>query len=87
MGYSYQKCGVQLSHIQTATTRGQCELFDFADDSLPIENRPLMTTIDQINRRFPKNLIMAATGVNKSWQPKQSEYRNVIRQTGKSWFV
>jgi DNA polymerase V len=70
MGYSYQKCGVQLSHIQPATTRGQCELFDFADDSLPTENRPLMATLDHINRRFPKKLSIAATGTDKSWQPK-----------------
>ena len=69
-GYDYQKCGVQLSHIQPATTRGQCELFDFADDSLPTENRPLMATLDQINRRFPKKLSIAATGTDKSWQPK-----------------
>ena len=70
MGYSYQKCGVQLSHIQPATTRGQCELFDFADDSLPTENPLLMATLDQINRRFPKKLSIAATGTDKSWQPK-----------------
>jgi DNA polymerase V len=70
VGYSYQKCGVQLSHLQSATTRGQCELFDFADDSLPTENRPLMATLDHINRRFPKKLSIAATGTDKSWQPK-----------------
>ena len=69
-GYDYQKCGVQLSHIQPVTTRGQCELFDFADDSLPTENRPLMATLDHINRRFPKKLSIAATGTDKSWQPK-----------------
>ena len=69
-GYDYQKCGVQLSHIQPAITLGQTELFDFADDSQPTENRPLMATVDQINKRFPKKLIMAATGVDKSWQPK-----------------
>jgi DNA polymerase V len=70
LGYNYQKCGAQLSHIQPATTSGQCELFDFADDSLPTENRPLMATLDHINRRFPKKLSIAATGVDKSWQPK-----------------
>ena len=42
LGYNYQKCGVQFSHIQPATTFGQLDLFDFADDSLPTENRPLM---------------------------------------------
>ena len=70
IGYSYQKCGVQLSNIQPAITLGQTELFDFADDSLPTENRPLMATLDQINRRFPKKLSIAATGTDKSWQPK-----------------
>jgi DNA polymerase V len=69
-GYDYQKCGVQLSHIRPAITLGQTELFDFADDSLPTENRALMATIDQINRRFPKKLSIAATGTDKSWQPK-----------------
>ena len=69
-GYDYQKCGVQLSHIQPAITLGQTELFDFTDDSLPTENRPLMATLDQINRRFPKKLSIAATGTDKSWKPK-----------------
>ena len=69
-GYDYQKCGVQLSHIQPVTTRGQCELFDFADDSLPTENRSLMATLDKINQRFPKKLSIAATGTDKSWKPK-----------------
>ncbi|MSX78577.1 MAG: DUF4113 domain-containing protein, partial [Actinobacteria bacterium] len=36
----------------------------------PTENRPLMATLDQINRRFPKKLSIAATGTDKSWQPK-----------------
>ena len=69
-GYDYQKCGVQLSHIQPVTTPGQCELFDFTDDSLPTENRPLMATLDKINQRFPKKLSIAATGTDKSWKPK-----------------
>ena len=56
--------------FQPTTTVGQFELFDFADDNLPTENSPLMATIDQINKHFPKKLIMAATGVDKSWQPK-----------------
>jgi len=69
-GYNYQKCGVQLSHIQPETTPGQLELFDFADSSLPEENRPLMAVMDNINRRFPKKLSVAATGFDKSWKPK-----------------
>ncbi len=70
VGFNYQKCGVQLSHIQPATKLGQTELFDFVDDSLPTENSLLMATMDQINRRFPKMLSIAATGIDKSWQPK-----------------
>ena len=69
-GYNYQKCGVQLSHIQAETTPGQLELFDFSESSLPLENRPLMAAMDNINRRFPKKLSVAATGFDKSWKPK-----------------
>jgi DNA polymerase V len=69
-GYNYQKCGVQLSHIQPESSPGQLELFDFADSSLPTENRPLMKAVDQINRRYPKAISVAATGFDKSWQPK-----------------
>jgi DNA polymerase V len=29
-----------------------------------------MATLDQINRRFPKKLSIAATGTDKSWKPK-----------------
>jgi DNA polymerase V len=69
-GFSYHKCGVQLSHIQPESSPGQIELFDFADDHLPTENRPLMKIVDQINRRFPKGVLVAATGFDKTWQPK-----------------
>jgi len=65
-GYGYQKCGVQLSRIQPKSSPGQMELFDFSDNGLPTENRPLMKAIDQINRRFPKAISVAATGVDKS---------------------
>ena len=69
-GYGYQKCGVQLSDIKPETTPGQFELFDFIDNGLPSENRQLMKVVDQINRRFPKAISIAATGFDKSWQPK-----------------
>ena len=46
------------------------ELFDFEDDDLPTENSALMVTIDKINKRFPKKIAIAATGFDKSWQPK-----------------
>ncbi|WP_340124232.1 Y-family DNA polymerase [Methylobacter svalbardensis] len=69
-GYGYQKCGVQLSDIKPESSPGQLELFDFVDNSLPNENRPLMKVVDQINRRFPKAIAIAATGFDKSWKPK-----------------
>ena len=69
-GYNYQKCGVQLSDIQSESAPGQLDLFAFQDSSLPAENSPLMTAMDQINRRFPKKLSVAATGFDKSWKPK-----------------
>jgi DNA polymerase V len=67
-GYGYQKCGVQLSDIKPETALGQLELFDFIDTDM--ENRPLMKVFDQINRRFPKTISIAATGFDKSWKPK-----------------
>jgi DNA polymerase V len=70
MGYNYQKCGVQLSDIQSESAPGQFELFAFQDSNLPTENSPLMIAMDQINRRFPKKLSVAATGFDKSWKPK-----------------
>ena len=69
-GYGYQKCGVQLSDIKPESSPGQLELFDFVDDGLSIENRSLMKVIDQINRRFPKTISIAATGFDKSWKPR-----------------
>ncbi|MDD5412777.1 MAG: DUF4113 domain-containing protein, partial [Methylobacter sp.] len=69
-GYNYQKCGVQLSHIQPESSPGQIELFDFADNGLPAENRPLMKAIDQVNRRFPRAISIAATGFDKTWKAK-----------------
>ncbi|NOT13366.1 MAG: Y-family DNA polymerase [Methylococcaceae bacterium] len=69
-GYNYQKCGVQLSHIQPQSLTRQRDVFDFSDHDLRIENGALMTTIDQINRRFPKALSIAATGFDKTWKAK-----------------
>ena len=69
-GYGYHKCGVQLSNIQPESSPGQMELFDFVDNSLPTENRQLMKVVDQINRRFPKSVSVAATGFDKSWKAK-----------------
>jgi len=69
-GYNYQKCDVQLSHIQPESSPRQIELFDFADDNLPTENRPLMKIVDQINRHFPRAISVAATGFDKVWKSK-----------------
>lgn len=60
----------QLSHIQPESSHGQLELFDFVENSLPIENRPLMTVVDQINRRFPKSISVAATRFDRTWKAK-----------------
>ena len=69
-GYSYQKCGVQLSQLQPVSSPGQIELFGFADNALLTENRPLMQAVDQINRRFPKAISVAASGFDKTWKSK-----------------
>jgi DNA polymerase V len=69
-GYGYQKCGVQLSQLQSQSAPGQLELFDFVESGLPTENRPLMAAMDRINQRFPKAISVAATGFDKSWKPK-----------------
>jgi DNA polymerase V len=69
-GYGYHKCGVQLSQLQPESSPGQMELFDFADNGLPTENLPLMKAVDQINRRFPRAISVAATGFDKTWKAK-----------------
>ena len=61
---------MQLSQLQPEASPGQLELFDFAGNGLPIENRPLMKVIDQINRRFPKAISVAATGFGQTWKAK-----------------
>jgi len=69
-GYCYHKCGEQLSDIKSESSPGQLELFDLADNSLPVDNRQLMKVVDQINWRFPKAISVAATGIDKSWRSK-----------------
>jgi DNA polymerase V len=69
-GFAYQKCGVQLSHIQPQLAPGQLDLFDFPSGPLPAENRPLMQAVDQINRRFPKAVTLAMTAIDHSWKPR-----------------
>lgn len=68
-GYAYQKCGVQLSHIQPASRLEQIDLFDSAEFG-HAESGILMQVMDRINRRFPKGISIAATGFDKTWKPK-----------------
>jgi DNA polymerase V len=67
-GYSYQKCGVQLSHIQPGITPGQIDLFEGATNQH--DGKQLMQVVDRINRRFPKAITLASTGFDKTWKPK-----------------
>jgi DNA polymerase V len=68
-GYRYQKCGVQLSHIQPASTPAQMDLFNSAEFG-HAESGMLMQTMDRINQRFPKGISIAATGFHQTWKPK-----------------
>jgi len=68
-GYRFQKCGVQLGHIRAASIPGQIDLFQAAEfDHNKNNSDILMTTIDQINNRFPKAISLSATGINTEWQ-------------------
>jgi DNA polymerase V len=69
-GYNYQKCGVQLSQLQPEASHGQLDLFAFAGNGLPMDNRPLMQVVDQINQRFPKAISVAAIGFEQTWKAK-----------------
>jgi DNA polymerase V len=69
-GYRYQKCGVQLSHIQPASTTEQLDLFAMTVPGWKTDSPALMQTMDRINRRFPKGIAVAAAGFDKAWQSK-----------------
>jgi len=68
-GYAYQKCGVQLSHIQPAAIPAQLDLFNDRPPRL-VESEKLMAAVDKINRRFPKGIALAAEGFRQDWRPK-----------------
>ena len=68
-GYAYQKCGVQLSKLQPESKACQFDLF--MQDSNKVESLQLMKTIDRINRRYPKSITLAATGLDNRWQTKR----------------
>ncbi|MBL1265856.1 Y-family DNA polymerase [Candidatus Methylomicrobium oryzae] len=74
-GYRYQKCGVQLSRIQPASLPDQMDLFDSAAFAQG-ESEKLMQAVDRINRRFPKGIVVAAAGSDKSWKPKAERVSN-----------
>ncbi len=60
-GYRYQQCGVLLGGlVSEADSSAQLELFSDAERS-PSAAEPLMTVVDQINRRFPNGLFWAAS--------------------------
>jgi DNA polymerase V len=69
-GYGYQKAGVQLSQLQSTSEPVLMDLFESPVTGLPQENPRLMQTLDQINRRFPKSLSLASSGLDQTWQPK-----------------
>ncbi len=69
-GYGYQKCGIQLDRIQSALLPRQTDLFDFANNRAPSGSRPLMQAIDQVNRRFPRGISVAAAGFDYAWRPR-----------------
>ncbi|WP_341327303.1 Y-family DNA polymerase [Methylotuvimicrobium sp. KM2] len=64
-GYRYQKCGVQLDRIQSVRHPAQLDLFTAAESN---SARQLMTAVDTINRRFPKAIAIASTGIRKDWK-------------------
>ena len=68
MGYRYQKCGVQLGHIRPQTIPAQVDLFDWADHLNTKKSDVLMTTVDQINQRFPKSIAVNTVHMRNSWQ-------------------
>ena len=63
-GYRYQKAGIQLDHFQPLTEQKQLDLFALAEhDEKRLNNVALMSAMDQINRRFPKALMLGSTGL------------------------
>ena len=61
---------MQLSHIQPAISFARNDLFDVLDNTLFGKSDQLMQAFDQINRRFPKSIAMAASGFDQSWKAK-----------------
>lgn len=68
-GFAYAKAGVMLSDI-FESTYDQTDLFSPAIDT--VKSQQLMKTVDKINRRFPKGLVLASSGFQQSWQMARS---------------
>jgi len=70
VGYRYQKVGVILCDLSSATNM-QCDMF--VDQKLQL-NDSLMTVIDTINKKLGKASIQfAAAGLEKSWQMQSNK--------------
>ncbi|MGR9116672.1 MAG: Y-family DNA polymerase [Gammaproteobacteria bacterium] len=69
-GYRYQKCGVQLGRIKPSLGPEQMDLFDFTGSSGSHGNAGALAAVDAINRRFPKAIGIASTGIDRNWQFK-----------------
>jgi DNA polymerase V len=67
-GYRYHKCSVQLGHIQPVLLLKQIDLFELTENNIIYKSNVLMTTVDQINQRFPKGIAVSTTDISKSWQ-------------------
>ena len=75
-GYRYQKCGVLLDHLQPESMPGQIDLFDYVGEERKSGEQVLMKTLDQINKRFPHAVTLAACGLEKRWQYQAERLSN-----------
>ncbi|OGU20557.1 MAG: DNA polymerase V subunit UmuC [Hydrogenophilales bacterium RIFOXYD1_FULL_62_11] len=67
-GFQYQKAGILLSDLQSATLR-QGQLFDAADTT---RRANLMAVMDQLNRKMGQDtLFLAGAGIDRSWRMQQ----------------
>lgn len=65
-GYAYQKAGVQLDDFQSRQAICQQDLFSLSkSDEERLNHVELMAAMDLINRRFPKAVTVAATGLTR----------------------
>ncbi len=67
-GYRYQKCGIQLGHIQPGSIPEQIDLFNVPENTVYDNSIELMTVIDQINQRFPNKISVSTAKLNKNWR-------------------